>query len=310
MRVTAIVNPAAGNGRCKRLWPALETTLPHAWNEVETQCTDGPQSATMLTAEALKAGADIILAVGGDGTLNEVVNGFFEGGKPIAPQAALATITCGTGGDFRRSLGLPKSPEAQARALATAQIRAIDIGCLHCEDWDGNPLSRHFINLASFGLTGAVAREVNQARFSKRLGGTLPYFAGALTSFARFSCPAIRLHLDDRPPKDVAVWATAVCNGQFFGGGMRVAPKAQPDDGLFDVVVVGYVPRIRLLWYLPSVYSGQHTQLKEVDVQHAKRVHAEARDPSEKVPIEMDGEAIGTLPATFEILPQALRMLM
>ena len=256
-RTRAIVNPSSWGNRTGPLWPKVKARLSRAIGPIDTVFTDSPMAATRLTRQALKDGMEQIIAVGGDGTINEVINGFFEDGHPINPEAMLAALTSGTGMDFRRTFDIPETLEDQIARLNESEIRAIDLGKLTYIDEDGQESTRFFGNIASFGLGGAVDRAVNRLKFSKKFGGKIAFQLGVLKGLATYRNQPVRVQVDDTFDEVMNVKVGAVCNGQFFGGGMRVAPNAKPDDGLFDIVVVHDVGLLGFVRHLNKVYRGR-----------------------------------------------------
>ena len=260
--------------------------------------TSGPLDATRLVREALKDGVAGVAVVGGDGTLNEAVNGFFdEDGTPVRPDAWLGPLPCGTGGDFRRTVGISRRPDAMVTQMLWARPRPIDVGWITFMDDDGQRRSRAFINIASFGLAGVIDRVVNNA---PKWMGPSAYLLGTMRSIIGFSHQRVVLSLDDEPPETVALLNGIVANGRFFGGGMKIAPRAEIDDGLFEVITLEY-SRLDAILSSGDVYRGQHLSRSGVGYRRARRVRAEPENPSERVLLDIDGEAPGALPATFEV---------
>ncbi|MFK7985387.1 MAG: diacylglycerol kinase family protein [Sandaracinaceae bacterium] len=299
-----VLNPRAGAGAAASRRGALERAFREHGAEFEVRCTEAPRHATSLTREALRAGASGVAVVGGDGTLSEALNGFFEpDGTPIAPKAWLGPLPCGTGGDFRRTLRLSKHVRPMVTHLMWARPRPIDVGWLRYQDHDGNPSERAFLNIASFGLGGLVDQLVNDT--PKWMGGRGAFLLGTLRAMARYERQRVRLTLDDEEPEEMSVLNVAVANGRYFGGGMLIAPGAEIDDGRFDVVSLQQSRLAAALGTL-DVYRGAHIDRPGVKVARARRVLAEPVDPDERVLLDVDGEAPGSLPATFEIKPGAV----
>lgn len=299
-----IVNPHSAGGKTGRRWPELRATIQEAIGVFEERFTRGPQEATRLCREGLAAGAELVVAVGGDGTINEVVNGFFDETGPIAPAATFGVVPAGTGGDFIKTLGVPRDVARAAAALKAAP-RAIDVGRLRYVDTEGQPALRYFINVAGFGIGGLVDRYVN--RSSKALGGKISFALATLRAAAAYKNATVRLLLDGAPAKEGRIYNVAVANGRFFGGGMQVAPNAELDDGLFDVVTLGDFGFGDLLLRGLDIYSGKHLRNPKVTVERVRRLEAIPQDGVE-VLLDVDGEALGRLPATFELLPGALKV--
>lgn len=301
-----VVNPQSANGALGRQWEELSRTIGRelAFEEV---LTAAPGDATRLTSEALRQGADRVVALGGDGTISEVVNGFFEDGKPIKSEAALGVLPYGTGGDFRKSAHLPKDVTRAARILARGKTRRIDAGLLEYLDRDGTPTSRVFVNIASFGISGMVDRFVNET--SKRFGGMISFAVATVRAAARYKNQRVRMVFDDdeASAEEMVINTVAVANGRYFGGGMQIAPTAELDDGFFDVVALGDFGFTDFLVNGRHIYSGSHIGMDGVSHRHAKKVYAEPLD-ADDVELDVDGETPGILPATFTILPGALSL--
>lgn len=302
-----VVNPQSQNGALGRRWHHLAGILRRevAFDEVRTK---GPGDATRLTREALRAGASAVVAIGGDGTINEVVNGFFEDGERIAPEASLGIVPFGTGGDFRKSLHLPKDHARAAEILGRGRTRTIDLGTLELTRRDGSTEHRVFANIASFGISGMVDRLVNQS--SKALGGTLSFMIASARASFEYENQRVRLVFDEDEahPVDMTINTVAVANGRYFGGGMFIAPDAELDDGSFDVVVLGDMGLKDMLVNGRRLYAGTHLDMDKVSHRRARTVRAESLGGA-KVELDVDGETPGILPATFRILPAALSVI-
>lgn len=296
-----VVNPRSANGATGARWPALAAYLRDLGMAGETRYTERPDDARRLTVEALGAGARLVVAVGGDGTINEVVNGCFASGLP-GPGVELGILPCGTGGDLIRTLGISRNPYHAAEQLLKGAPRRLDVGRA-CFISDGREVERYFLNIAEAGLGGAVVDRVN--RTSKALGGFVSFLAGTLATFATYQPAEVTLTVDGGSPRTLRAWNVVVGNGRYFGGGMRILPDAQPDDGLFDVMVVGDVPRTALFANVVAIYRGTH--LRQAGVEHfrAREVTVESPEP---LLLDLDGEQPGTSPVTFSLLPGALNV--
>ncbi len=306
-RTVLVVNPNSQGGSLGRRWPELSALVRRHLVSFEEVQTSGPGDATRLTRELLRDGADRIVAIGGDGTINEVVNGFFDDGEAVAPEAHLGVIPFGTGGDFRKSLRLRKDVESAAEILAEGKTRLVDVGRIDFKTRDGVDERRMFINIASFGISGMVDRLVNDA--SKRLGGRLSFLVATARAGMRYKNQRVRLVFDgdEQRAVDTTINTVAVANGQYFGGGMHIAPKAELDDGLFDVVALGDFSAAQMAIRGWRVYQGSHLNMDKVSYRRASQVRAEplGDDPVE---LDVDGETPGILPATFTLVPSALQL--
>ncbi|HEV7466529.1 MAG TPA: diacylglycerol kinase family protein [Candidatus Dormibacteraeota bacterium] len=301
MTTVAVVNPASGAGRTGRSWPEMRRVLSAAGVEVEERLTTAPREATELTRAALLEGCERVVAVGGDGTLNEVVNGFLAAdGSALAPGAVLGLLPSGTGGDFRRSAGIPTAAAAAAAVLAAGATRLVDAGRITLDGAE----PRHFINIADAGLGGEVVARVN--RGSKRAGGTATFLWHSLASLLSYRPRAARVEIDGAA-EEGRYQNVVVANGRYFGGGMCVAPGADLADGLFDVVLFGDLPRMRSLTGIRRIYAGTHIGQPGIRLLRGRRVRVV---PLEQPALcfEMEGEEVGPAPATVEILPAAIRL--
>ncbi len=299
-----VLNPRAGAGAAADRLPKLRAALEEGGARFEVALTEGPRDATRIVREALSRGVAGVAVVGGDGTMNEAVNGFFdEDGRAIAPDAWLGPLPCGTGGDFRRTLGISTRIGPMVTRMLWARPRRIDVGWLTFVDHEGKTAQRAFLNIASFGMSGLIVRLVNEG--PKWMGAKPSFLLGTYRGIARYQNQRVRVTLDDGEPREAPLLTVAVANARYFGGGMKVAPQAEIDDGLFDVVTLEMSP-LECVKLTASIYRGAHLQHPGVSCVRARRVRAEPVDAGERVLIDLDGEGPGALPATFEIRPQAL----
>lgn len=302
-----VANPRAAGGRVGRRWPRLAPILEAGLGPHEVRFTEAPGHAPELVRELLRAGHRRIVSLGGDGSHGQAAAGFFEGSRPIAPEATLSLLPLGTGGDLARMLDLPRGDlAAAARAAASDEVVPVDVGHLRFTTEDGRAEAETiFLNVASLGLGGVVDRLV--ARRPRRLlGGAATYLAASLEGLFRFPAPAVTLTVDGGEPLPPArLLLAAVCNGGWFGGGMRVAPEAVLHDGAFDLVVMPWRGRTAQLLRGLAIYRGAHLRQPGVTVQRCREVRAEAEGDSF---LDVDGDSPGRLPATFRLLPGALRL--
>ncbi len=305
-----IVNERAGGGAMSDRFRRIEHALFDRIGDYEIAFTDRHGHATELTRKALEAGADRVLVAGGDGTVNEAVNGFFGAdGRPVRPEACLGLLAGGTGGDLRKTLRIRDMDEALA-AVEEGYTQTVDVGRVTFRaSADGREVSRYFLNIASFGVSGLVVRQISALR---GLPGALAYGAATALSLWSWKNPRVKLTVDDTFEAELPVTTVAVCNGRFFGGGMKFAPDAQMDDGEFEVVALADFTRLELLAMARTVYDGGHVFDPKVIVRKgrvvtATPIRAGGHDPA--VLLDIDGEALGQLPARFEIVPSALRLI-
>ena len=312
MHVRAIVNPNSFNGRTRAAWPKIAAALDAAIGPLETVFTDSPLAATERTREALREGVELVIAVGGDGTVNEVVNGFFappgaDGEDvPLRPDAELAVLMSGTGGDFRKTFEFAPDLAGQIQHIARGTTRTIDVGRIDYTNHHGHPAARYFINIASFGLSGLVSATVNKASFTKRINGRFAFFIASLRAVLGYKMPRVHLQVDDHEPLKLGINTAAICNGRYFGGGMHMAPNALPDDGLFDVVIMHDMTTLDLLRDPNAIYRGTHIQNPKVLSVRGRRICASPL-PGPDALLDIDGETPGRLPATFTIIPSVLK---
>jgi diacylglycerol kinase (ATP) len=310
MTAFVVVNPRSGGGRTGCEWSQIEHALSAVYPRMSIGFTQKRGHATALVRHALSEGHQEIVAIGGDGTINEAVNGLFDANGPRAPDAVFAYVTSGTGGDFRKSFGIEAGTDSAIRRLKTAAIHACDVGRVSCLTAHGEPTIRYFINIASFGMSGVIVDSVNRARIAKMFGGSFAFAFHSAAAMLRYRNTPIRILVDGKDDEIATISTVAIANGVYFGGGMRVAPDAKPDDGLFDVVVMGGSPRGQSLAKMKLLYTGAHVNEPHVHVLRGRRVVVApvAETRGRPVLIETDGESAGRLPATFEILPRALNL--
>jgi len=296
--IAIIVNPKSASGRTARDWNRL---VPHVPQHADVCFTDAPGRAIELTAHALRTGARTILAVGGDGTVNEVVNGIFASGAPTS-EIRLAVVPCGTSSDLCRSLAIPGDAVKAAELLRMGNFRKIDAMHVRYAATDGRMVSRYALNVVSFGMGGVVAARTNWTRF---LGGRLSFLAAiGLTAFS-YSSKTVSIRLDEGPPLETRITNVAVGNGRFHGAGMCVCPNAALDDGLLDVTVIGPLSMYELARDIGVLYNGRLCSHARVQSYRARRIEA---DSGHDVMIEIDGEPVGRLPVEISVIPEAIQI--
>jgi len=298
-----IVNPHAARGAVGRDWPHIKDLAERRLGSFKVFLTTAPGEATQLARLAVSEGAQSIVCVGGDGTLNEVVNGMVNEGGPRHPEVQLGFIPNGTGCDFRKTLLIPPNPEDALKVIEGGRTRRIDLGRLRYTDHKGETRTRYFHNLTSFGLGGEVDERVNKS--GKKLGGFLSFIIATLVSLVLYEKKRIRLKVDEHFDEELVVLNVAVANGQYHGGGMWVAPGADPSDGMFHVTIIGELSLPEVCYYLPKLYNGKILQVKRVRSLTGRRVEAFS---DKKVLLDVDGEQPGCLPVKIEIVPSALKI--
>jgi len=294
-----VVNSRAGRGAIAQTMSEVTDHLAKRGLEYEVQETMYRGHATEIARAALHAGKRFVVAVGGDGTIHEVVNGMIEDDSAIHPDAVLGVIAGGTGCDFIKTFGIPAMAGHAVAHLDGPESFPIDIGKMTYEQ-DGATVTRYFANIAEVGIGAATVARAQ--RLPRWLGPTVYFFAFWLTIRAHKPA-AVKVDLVDRTyegPMNNLV----VANGQFFGGGMKVAPKAAPTDGLLDIQIE-HARKREAIAIMPKVYKGQHVPHRDIEEAKRVRVAIEAEVP---LPIEADGEVLGTTPATFEVLKDVIRL--
>jgi len=305
LKVALIVNPTAGSGAAGRAAPTVQRALERLGASVTLGATKQPGDATRLARESRSAHLDCTVVMGGDGTLNEVCQAYIdERGEPLAGPP-LALVPAGTGGDFRKTLGIGTDLEASVEHLVRCEPRPFDLGILEASAHDGRPVTRAFINITSFGLGGLTDRVVNAG--PKWLGGKSAFFLGTLRALLAYQNAAVRVKVDGRVWLESPVVNVALANGRFFGGGMQIAPEADPADGLFEVVALGDLTRLQTVGLTQRVYAGTHLGQPQISATRGAVVEAEALVPNAEVLIDMDGETPGRLPLRARIAAGALR---
>jgi diacylglycerol kinase (ATP) len=294
-RAFVVVNPAAGGGRTERAWPGVRDALTRAGLDFDWMATAATGDGERLARDGARAGHGLIVAVGGDGTVNEVVNGVTAAeGTPLATFGAILT---GRGRDACRNFGVPTRMADAVAALVTGRDATFDLGRV---TWaDGR--RRYFLGAAGAGFDAAVAARAG----SMRARGTLPYLLAVLFTVRASRPQPATVRVDGALMWQTPLTAAIVANARYFGGGMRIAPDADPTDGAVDVVVLGALGRLEMLRWLPTIYTGRHLRNPRVVTRRAAAVAIEA---PVALPTQVDGEVGGTTPVTIDVVPAALRL--
>ncbi len=319
-KTVAIVNPEASSGAARKRWETIRDALTVHFPGLEARMTEGRGHASALCREALEAGADTILSIGGDGTTNEVLCGFVdERGENRFPNATLGILAAGTGGDFQRMFGRVRV-QRQVERVCAAVPRNVDYGVAHFTNAEGQPQTRPFLNIASIGVSGEVVRKVNES--TAQLGPTAKYLIGTLKGIGVWRNVQVLIRCDaeidaahtaehghgEEIGRRVDLTLGIVGNGQYFGAGMWVCPTAEIDDGRLDCIEVVGMSRTRLVAALAKVFRGKHMRVEGITHRQVQRVAFLPVSDAVDVAIEIDGEQVGRLPARFEIKPGALRI--
>ena len=306
-----IINPSSANGSTGESWPRVASDLRSEFGAFQTAFTKERGDATSIAADAARKGTKLIIACGGDGTVSEVANGILASGK----DAELGILPSGTGGDFRRSLEIPTSSRAAAQVLRAGRTRRIDVGRISFVDHEGAEAMRYFVGVASCGLSTKVIEHVKDggpdwlpANTPRWLGGRISFGASLVRTAMRSEATRLLVQLDDAHERHLLVATLCVANARYFGGGMKIAPEAKLTDGKFDVVGVGDLGAMKIFTSAPRVYFGSHLSMPEVSHALARKVTVRPAERAVTVDLEVDGELPGRLPATFQIIPEALRV--
>ncbi len=292
-----IINPAAGANKTYKKWPQLNRILNHIGLSFDHDYTEGSGHAIELAREAASNGYRYLVAVGGDGTVNEVANGILHTGD--SGEISIGVVSTGTGSDFARSAGIPRDYASACSCLTSPNRLVIDAGIVEYHK-NGEKTQRFFVNAAGIGFDAAAVESTE--KMPKYFGGTIPYLAGLLRTLISYRNKAVVMDIDDRN-ESAKILSVIIANGNYLGGGMHVAPDAVMDDTLLDVVTIGDVGKFDLLKSLPMIYKGTHGSHPKVNIEKATRVSI---DTSEKVLVHADGELLGEGPASFRLIPSAL----
>ncbi len=279
MRILFVINPQAGRGTTLKLLPQLEKLLLEKEVDHEIRWTEGPGDATHFTKE-IKADYDLVTVIGGDGTMNEVLNGLVGGETPMA------VIPIGTGNDFVRSAKLPMKLEAALDNILNGKPRMVDLGLYNSE--------RYFVNVLGIGFD---AYANIQSRKIKRLKGKIVYLAAIFKTLRHWSAVPMRIELDDQTIDDHS-YLTCIANGWSVGGGLSLAPDAQLEDGFFDVCHVSDISSMKIVWNFPKLTNGKINDLEEVTILRSKKVKVTSEEP---LPMHLDGEIIEGNSKVFEV---------
>jgi YegS/Rv2252/BmrU family lipid kinase len=306
-----IINPESAGGRTRDAWPTMASDLRTHFGAFNCTFTSQMGEGTELAAEAARKGTKLIVACGGDGTIAEVANGILASGK----DAELGILPSGTGGDFRRTLGIPARISDAAEILRSGRTLTIDVGRVTFVDHDGNQAAKYFLGVASLGMSAEVIKRVKASESAwlptktpKWLGGRVSFGMSMLQTAMQLPATRVIVQIDDLSERNLTVANLCVANARYFGGGMKIAPAAMLNDGKLDVVYIGELGASKILMNAPRLYSGTHLNMEQVGHALAKKIAARPTASKAQVAIEVDGELVGRLPAAFQIVPKALRL--
>lgn len=301
-----IVNPASANGNTKEKWREYLPQIEKALGKIDYKMTEAPKHAIELTRKALADGFKTIIAVGGDGTMNEVANGFFNhDGTPVSTDARLAVFSQGTGCDYIKTLEHQKGLEDVLEVLLRNEEKVLDSGWVIASDTEKE--RRFFLNIADSGIGGATSLRVNQN--SKVLKGFISFMISALFTLLTYKDKKAKVYLDGELIVDGLINSVIVANGRYFGGGMKVAPEALMDDGILDVVIFHHMTRPVLLKSFPAIYKGDHIKNPHCSFHRGKHIMVETQGVENDMITELDGEQIGFTSAEFGIIPAGIKVL-
>ena len=299
------MNPASGGGRTGRHFDRIARAVKDAHGDFHAVFTTRRGEAVDLARGAAQGGERMVVAVGGDGTASEVVDGLTDAGPVVDPEVLFGCIPHGTGGDLRRSLGWAGTPEEAARTLAVGVTVTCDVGLVEYMAHDGTPQRRHFVNVSSFGVSGRVVREL--ARGGRLGGGKLTYTLASAKALLGYRDQPVRWRIDEGAWTEERITAFAICNGRYFGAGMMVSPSARMDDGWLDVTAWKGLGFSDFLTKRRMLYDGTHVSLRNTRCLRGRVIEAEPLEGAE-VLLDVDGEQPGRLPARWTLLPGALRV--
>lgn len=305
-----IINPASAGNSTRAAWPAMASDLAAHLGAFNCVFTKRADDARALAKEGAREGRRLIVACGGDGTINEVANGILESG---CVDVELGILPSGTGGDFRRTLRIPTRTADAARALREGRTRRIDVGRVSYLNHEGAEETRYFLGVASFGMSTQIIKHVkaNDSRWfptarASWFGGKISFAISTAQTTLSSTKTDVLVQLDERRERRLAVTNLCVANARYFGGGMKIAPEAKLADGCFDVITINEMSALRILTNTHKLYRGTHLEMEDVYQARASVITARPARRNDKIMIEVDGELPGYLPATFEILPKAL----
>jgi YegS/Rv2252/BmrU family lipid kinase len=305
-KVLVVANPASGAGATARRLPEIERALRRHGIAYELAATQRPGHAAEIAASATGRGADVVAVVGGDGTMNEVVQSFLAPDGSTVTGADLAVIPSGSGGDFRKTIGLSGAIDEAVARIRFGRRRPCDLGVLELTTHDGTPRTHAFLNIASFGVGGLVDEIVN--RTPKWMGGKAAFFLGSLRATLAYRNAPVRVKIDGEPFYEGPIFNVAIANGRFFGGGMKIAPHAEIDDGRFEVIALGDLSKKEVVTMSSKIYAGAHLGEKGVTVGAGAVVEAEPVHAWANVLLDVDGETPGKLPIRASVRKHALHL--
>ncbi|MEW6456800.1 MAG: diacylglycerol kinase family protein [Acidobacteriota bacterium] len=301
LKTQVIVNPISSKGKTEKKWNYIKEALKNIIKDFKFIFTEKPFHATEIARESIKNGYELIVGVGGDGTINEIANGFMENDRMINPEASLGVIPSGTGNDFVKNLNIPKKIKESIRILKEAKNKKIDIGKVAFYDKSGDRIVRYFLNVADFGIGGEIVKRVNFEDYKKR--GKWCYWKGLLYASLHYKSKNVKILMGKSELKG-NYFIGAVANGKIFGGNMKIAPYAEIDDGYFDFILVEDISLWEILKNSVKLMRGTHLSHPKVSFFREKEIEV-FPEKDEEILLDLDGEQPGMLPAKFEIIPSS-----
>jgi YegS/Rv2252/BmrU family lipid kinase len=304
--IAVIVNPAAHKGRAAARWPAIQAELARRLGPFEARFTEAPGHATHLARQALAQGVRRFVAVGGDGTVNETLNGLLEpSGRLSAPDAVLCPVPAGTANELCRALGHLKHPANAFDAAASANFRAIDLLRVRCVGLDGRPIERFGYLIVSLGGAATISHRTSQSRWLKKLG-EIAYLLMTPPVTLGYRQRDVSIAIDGVAQGKRRLFTAMIANTENGGGGMKLMPGAKFDDGILDLIEMGDVSRLGVLFgVMPRLYSGAHIHHPKV---RTSRGTSFRFDSDVETLVDLDGETIGRLPLEVWVLPRAFNV--
>jgi YegS/Rv2252/BmrU family lipid kinase len=303
VKPTLVVNPKSGGGNTGRTFEAIKSTIERALGSCDVAMTSHGGHGISLARDAANSGAELVIAVGGDGTIHEVVNGLMLADK----KAELGIIGQGTGGDFRKALGLEHRLDRYIDAIASGKKRRLDVGKFS----GGGKDAHYFVNILSVGMGGLVDKYVATA--PRVLGGKAAYFGASLKALLTAQLGTVRCTVTNDGKTEehtIRSYMIAICNGCYFGGGMKVAPMAEIDDNAFELIALGATSKVGFALTSGSIYSGDHIRQPGTVHLRGQKFHLELvnRSAENVYLLDVDGEPMGSLPLEVELVPKALTL--
>lgn len=301
-KTQVIVNPESNRGRTRKRWSEIRDALRYFFKEFKYDFTEKPFQAIDMAREAIKGGSELVIGVGGDGTMNEIANGFFENGRIINPSTSLGILPSGTGCDLMKSLRIPLGLRSALKVICETRGMPIDVGRASYMTSEGKTEGRFFLNISDFGIGGEVVRRVNERRLQRKASS---YVRCLIDAMREYKGRDIRLKIDGRTWEEKDCLIGAVANGRVFGKGMKIAPLARIDDGWFDVILVKGMKFFEFCRHGWKLFTGGHLSHPKISCLRTRTVEASSAT-GDDVLLELDGEQLGKLPARFEIIPRPL----